>query len=55
LPQLAYAAVMDYAKALAKLRELADEAGLGIKTFCLVFLDCETVPEAVAKVQRSNS
>jgi hypothetical protein len=44
---------MTYDEALSKLRELSAEAGLGIKTFCLVFLNCETVPEAVEKIRRN--
>lgn len=45
---------MNYDEALARIRELAFEAGLGIKTFCLVFLNCETVPEAVELVRKAN-
>ncbi len=47
-------ATVNYDEVLSQLRALADEAGLGIKTFCLVFLGCETVPEAVALIQRGS-
>jgi uncharacterized Fe-S cluster-containing MiaB family protein len=42
---------MSYNEALEKLKELAHEAGLGIKTFCLVYLNCLTVPEAIEKLR----
>jgi hypothetical protein len=40
----------EYDCLLSDLRKLADAAGLGIKTYCLVYLGCETVPEAIQKL-----
>ena len=41
---------MTYNECLKKIQQDADAAGLKIKTYCLVRLGCETVPEAVEKL-----
>lgn len=41
---------MTYDQALQMIREAAAERELGIKTYCLVYLDCLTVTEAVEKL-----
>lgn len=41
---------MTYDEALADIRATAAKYDLGISTFCLVYLNCETVPEAVEKL-----
>lgn len=45
---------MTYDEALKQLRQSADERGLGIKTYCLVYLGCETVPEAAEKLIKAK-
>ncbi len=44
----------NYDDVLSLLRRLAHLAGLGIKTFCLVFLHSETVPDAIGKILDGN-
>jgi hypothetical protein len=41
---------MTYDEALSVLNELAAHHGLRIKTYCLVYLNCLTVPEAAQKI-----
>lgn len=45
---------MSRIEALRSLQELAYESGLGIKTFVLVFLGCETVEQAIDLVVKAN-
>ena len=41
---------MNYNEALQMIRAAATERDLGIKTYCLVYLNCLTVDEAIEKL-----
>ena len=45
---------MSYDDALQMIRKADTERDLGIKTYCLVYLDCLTVDEAVQKLMKNT-
>lgn len=45
---------MTYEACLQMIQKAADERKLGIKTYCLLYLECLTVPEAVEKLMAAT-
>ena len=45
---------MTYQSALEQIKVAAMQRRLGIKTYCLIWLGCATVPEAVAKLCQAS-